>query len=909
MAGNDTPMMRQYKEIKGQHQDSVLLFRMGDFYEMFYSDAQEISHLLNLTLTNRQGIPMAGIPYHALNNYLPRLLQCGKRIAICEQKELPQKASRSITRREVVEVVSPGTVLQDNLLDSGANNYLQAFCKLDRTLGMALLDFSTGEFICTNFAAPSTELRSEILQRELLLASSRELLLMEELHDEFSSEFWNQGNSRSARLCNRVPAWCFAPESAEQKLVEFFGVQSLKGFGFEDQAHTNAALGAAWVVLEYLQQNQQQVLGHVQRLLPLQRKEQLQLDSAALRNLEVFQNMRDGSRDYTLYQVLHQCQSAMGSRCLHRWLSQPLLERGQLEQRYERVKVLLSDTLLRSSVRSHLAQIRDLERVMSRIATAKANARDLVALRQTLAIYEQIYAKVELSPSARCLQALLLNPAEKSRLKELAELLRRSVAENPPVVLHEGGMIAAGYSAELDKLRAMMDNRREVLDAYVAKEQGQVASVKLKLKYNKIIGYYFEISKAQAAQADLPDHFIRRQSLVNAERYSTEELIELEGKLNSADEQVVQLERRLFEELRELVLPYTQLLLDLAQGLAALDVLSNFAEVAECYNYVCPELLEPGSSLYIEDGRHPVVEQYLRGENFVSNSLELDQEQFFALITGPNMAGKSTYLRQNALIVLMAQIGCYVPVKRARLPIVDRIFCRVGASDNLSRGESTFMVEMQETARILNEASRHSLVIMDEVGRGTSTRDGLAIAQSICEYILHKIQCMTLFATHYHELTKLSERHLKLLCMAVDESGQKIRFLKRVAKGAITSSYGIHVAALAGIPLAVTERANEILQSRQFEGLALDENARPELSRGQEQHQPEELEAFIPGLEETLAPVPAKSKRSQQARASSLLFSEPDLLFDDLGALAPGLAHLSGEDALKTLRQWTAKYL
>ena len=897
-----TPMMRQYKTIKEQHEGSILLFRMGDFYEMFYSDAEEVSRLLNLTLTQRQGIPMAGIPYHALQNYLPRLLQCGKRVAICEQTELPQKNGRGgISKREVVEVVTPGTVIHSNLLQSSSNNYLQAFGRLENSLGMALLDFSTGEFIATSFPVNSAELLSEILERELLLACPSELLLMEELHDEFSQDFWNQGSEgpgRFVRLCNRIPAWCFSPDSAERKLLEFFGVQSLKGFGFEEQDDLNMgpAFGAAWVILEYLQQNQQQVLGHVQRLLPLLRKEQLQLDSAALRNLEIFQNIQNGGRDYTLYHVLNSCQSAMGTRCLYRWLCQPLLKRALLEQRYDQVEVFCRDVVLRSSIREHLAHICDLERVMGRVSTGKANARDLLALCQSLQLYEKIHAKVEHSGTASILENLLVDAKRKEQLVGLAQLLQGGIVENPPVVLHEGGIIAVGYSVELDNLRSMKADRQGILNAYVEKEQSQIPAVRLKLKYNKVIGYYFEITKNQANQIRIPEHFIRRQSLVNGERYSTEELAELEVRLNSAEEQIVQLERRLFEELRNQVLDYVEIVLCLARQLAELDVLSNFADIAECYNYVRPELREAGEPLWIENGRHPVVERYLSDESFVPNNLELDQERFFALITGPNMAGKSTYLRQNALIVLMAQIGCYVPVKRAGIPMIDRIFCRVGASDNLSRGESTFMVEMQETARILNEASRHSLIIMDEVGRGTSTRDGLAIAQSICEYILYNIQCMTLFATHYHELTGLDEKHWKRLCLAVDENGPSIRFLKYVKEGVIASSYGIHVARLAGIPNRVTQRAEEILQGilkRTETGNSLAHNENKDIHI-------KENSGFL------------ENRRSKKAQDDGLLFSEPDFLFEELRVLVkddPGLKNLNGKSALEILRQWINKYL
>ena len=818
-------MMRQYKRIKEQHPNSVLLFRMGDFYEMFYRDAEEVSRLLNLTLTKRQGVPMAGIPYHALQNYLRRLLQAGKRTAICEQTEPPNKPG--LTKREVVEVVSPGTILHQDLLENSTNNYLQAFGQKGAFLGMALLDFSTGEFHCESFHTPDAQTKAEVLGRELLLAASRELLIMEPLHEEFSDEFWAQGaqnassGGKRALLCNRIPSWCFTPDSAERKLCQFFDVQSLKGFGINDEP--GIALGAAWVVLEYLQQNQTQsrVLAHVRRLLPLRRTEHLQLDSAALRNLEIFQNIQSGSQDHTLFQTLHQCQSPMGSRCLQHWLREPLRQKTELERRYEKIETLLGDGMLRSSIRENLGRLCDLERITSRIATAKANARDLVALRDSLALCEMILQTLQ---NLRCFgdmlqsfepnQAAQEEPSPKSgraRLLELQTLLQKALLDHPPVVLHEGGMIQTGYSRKLDELRSLHGERKEILDGYVAREQEQIGSIKLKLKYNRLIGYHFEITKTQLAQIELPKHFISRQTITNNVRYSTEELAELEERLNHADEQLTRLERQLFEELLEQIQPDIPAVLQLSQVVSQLDVLSCFAEISKRYNYVRPRLREPGAALHIEGGRHPVVEQYLQEQDFVPNNLQLDNNHFLALITGPNMAGKSTYLRQNALIVLLAQIGCFVPASCAHIPLVDQIFCRVGASDNLSRGESTFMVEMQETARILNTASEHSLVIMDEVGRGTSTRDGLAIAQSICEYLLHKIRCKTLFATHYHELTRLSERHLKLLCLAVKESGQQIHFLKHVQEGAIESSYGIHVASLAGVPPEVTQRANEIL--------------------------------------------------------------------------------------------------
>lgn len=824
---DDTPMMRQYKQIKAQHEDSVLLFRMGDFYEMFYRDAQEVSRLLNLTLTKRQGVPMAGIPYHALQNYLRRLLQAGKRAAICEQTEVPNKSAPGLTKREVVEVVSPGTILHQDLLEDSANNYLQAFGQKGMSIGMALLDFSTGEFRCESFSAPDGQTKAEVIGRELLLAAPRELLVMEALHEEYSEAFWAQGAQQNAHaggggavLCSRIPAWCF--DNTERKLCEFFAVQSLKGFGITEE-HTSA-LGAAWVILEYLQQHQKQsrVLAHVRRLLPLRRSEHLQLDSAALRNLEVFKNMQSGGREHTLFGALHECQSPMGSRCLQHWLRYPLRSKSALEQRYDKIDALLQSGPLRGRIREALGGLCDLERITSRITSGRANARDLVALRDSLALGCGILQAIEPLPRFGDMLQTVEQGAQtggRAVLTALHALLQKALLDHPPVVIHEGGMIQSGYSSELDELRALHGQRKQILDSYVEREQEQIGKVKLKLKYNRIIGYHFEITKAQLAQGGVPAHFIARQTITSGVRYTTEELAEIEERLRCADEQLTQLERTLFEGLLERIQPDAEAIVQLSGLLATLDVLCGFAELAQRYNYTRPTLLESGKTgassggtLQIEGGRHPVIEQAPSEQGFVPNRTQLGGTHTLALITGPNMAGKSTYLRQNALIVLMAQSGCFVSATGAQIPLVDQIFCRVGASDNLSRGESTFMVEMQETARILNTASKDSLVIMDEVGRGTSTRDGLAIAQSICEYLLRRICCKALFATHYHELTHLREPRLKLLCLAVEENGAEIRFLKHVREGAIQSSYGVHVARLAGVPREVAQRAQEILE-------------------------------------------------------------------------------------------------
>lgn len=935
-SGADTPMMRQYLEIKEQHQESVLFFRMGDFYEMFFSDAERVSQMLNITLTKRQGIPMCGIPYHAANNYINRLLQFGQRIAICEQTEAPQKG-KGLTKREVVEIISPGTILEEGFLDQKQNNYLMALGHLAGAQGaeltVALLDFSTGEFYAGSFAYQAAgsledngiELLQELIQREVLLSKPREILILESLHDSFPSDFW--GNV----LINRIPEWYFRSESAQQKLCDFFSVQSMKGFGFEEGQAAFNGLGAAWVLLEYLEKNQKrpEVLGHIRRLKPLLRSEQLQLDSAALRNLEIFQNLQNGKRSYSLFEVLHDCQSAIGSRCLWRWLSQPLRDKQAIEQRLDRVERLYQEIELRYGLRAHLSRLSDLERLLGRVVTEKAHARDLVALRSSL---HEVLGIAELLEPEALLSSLWAEKlgeagqAGESRdkwrndLDELRQLLERALAENPPSVIHEGKMMADGYNSELDELRRLLSDRKGFLNEYLRQEQEKSGISNLRIKYNKIIGYYFEISKGQTAK--VPEYFIRRQSLVNAERYTTEALGELESKLSSADEHIVRLERQLFSELRDQVKPQAPLLLAIAQALAELDVLSNFAELAQRKSYCKPQILgeEAGpsaGSLEIREGRHPVVEHYLQNDDFIANDLELKADQHFALITGPNMAGKSTYLRQNALIVLMAQCGSFVPATAAKLSLADRIFCRVGASDNLSRGESTFMVEMQETARILNEASRHSLVIMDEVGRGTSTRDGLAIAWSICENLLDKLGCHTLFATHYHELTQLQNSKLIQLCLAVEDHGETIRFLKHVEKGSIASSYGIHVAALAGIPQEVILRAQQLLESlsgeaqQNLERLSkkskgkepLQEDfcgdvaaeASPEMARGGEKKKPKQAE-------EARGEQEVKPER----RHSGLLFSQGDMLLSELEAL--DMEQISAIGALEKLLEWHKKY-
>ncbi len=792
-------MMRQYRSIKSRHPDSILFFRLGDFYEMFEQDAVEASRLLDLTLTQRQGVPMCGVPYHAAQGYIGRLLKAGRKIAICEQLELSRTG---IARRGVIEVITPGTVTDENLLEKTANNYLVCVCRAGEAVALACIDLSTGYFAATHFAGSA---RVERLRREFLSLAPREILVQESMLEE-DEALKSLLAEREELVINRLPDWSFDPQSNREALERQFRVASLKGFGLQEHS---PEIPAAGVLLAYLADTARGLLPHVRSLALYQESSFLGLDESTLRNLEIVQNLNDRTRRYTLLELLDQTRTAGGSRKLKRWLLKPLREVQAIRRRQDLVELFYRDQTLLARFRTELARVLDLERLASRVALEKAHAKDLLAVKSTL--LGMLAAAGFLAGRPGLEDRLEVLRGREADIRGLADLLERAVLEEPSILLTEGNLLKPGYDPEVDRFREMKESARGVLKGYLEEERARSGIANLKLKYNRIIGYFLEVTRANAGL--VPEHFIRRQTLVGGERYSTARLGDLESEINNASERIIELEREGFLRVRRAVQEKVGLLLDLAELFSDLDVLQAFAFAATVHGYVRPEVTED-RQLAIEDGRHPVVEASLAGGAFVPNGLQLRRDgTSFILLTGPNMAGKSTYLRQCALIVLMAQVGSFVPASSARIGVVDHIFCRVGATDNLARGESTFLVEMSETANILRSATVDSLVIMDEVGRGTGTNDGLAIAWAVSEHMLEKVRAFTLFATHYHQLTALRHPALANFSMAVLEREGRIVFLKQVRPGPTDNSYGIHAAELAGVPQEVIRRAGGLLGS------------------------------------------------------------------------------------------------
>ncbi len=790
-------MMRQYRNIKSKHRDTILFFRLGDFYEMFEQDAAEASHLLDLTLTKRNGVPMCGIPYHASQGYIYRLLKAGKKIAICEQTHIPKAG---LATREVVEVVTPGTVVDENLLEAGVNNYLVCLGQSGQMIAIAYIDLSTADFYASHF--PHDQ-RYERFKRELLSLAPRELLVQESLLAE-DPQLENLLREHEGLVINRLPDWSYDLQSNRQLLKDQFQVTSLKGFGLEEDSPEILTAG---VLLSYLGDTARGVLSHIRNLQVYTDTNFMGLDESTLRNLEISQNLNDRSKRYTLLEVLDQTRTAIGARKLKRWLLKPLKDIDHINRRLDLVAFFYKNQIVLSKIREHLGRMFDLERLSSRVALEKAHAKDLLALKSSLftakAVAELLEDHPEVGPQFGKLRDNI------GELEELVDLLERAILEEPAIQINEGNLIKPGYDVELDRMRDVKENARKLLKAYLDEERKKTGIPSLKLKYNRIIGYFLEVSKSNLKS--VPPYFIRRQTLVGGERFSTEELSDLESEIHNASEQIIELERKHFLAVRASVREHLDRILAVSEVISELDVLQSFAFAATLYAYARPNIVEE-EILKIKEGRHPVVEAHLPGGSFVPNDLDLKfGGKTFVLLTGPNMAGKSTYLRQNALIVLMAQMGSFVPASEATIGIVDSIFCRVGATDNLARGESTFLVEMSETANILRSATNRSLIIMDEVGRGTGTKDGLSIAWAVTEYILQQVGAFTLFATHYHELTALKHKHLKNLSMAVLERDREIVFLKQVREGPTDNSYGIHVAQLAGVPVEVVRRAEEML--------------------------------------------------------------------------------------------------
>ncbi|MBN1523476.1 MAG: DNA mismatch repair protein MutS [Spirochaetales bacterium] len=795
MAKATTPMMIQYKKIKRNHSDAILFFRLGDFYEMFESDAREASHILDLTLTQRHGIPMCGIPYHAASAYIQRLIKAGKKIAVCEQTQLPADG-KGIATREVVEVITPGTLVDEKMLDRSLNNYLVAIAAMKNRISFSYIDLSTAEFCVTSFEADE---REEQLKSELYRLSPREVIISEDLY-ESDPVIQRLLLEKEGIFINRFPVWYFDAESTAERLKKQLKVANLKGFGLAENSPEVISAGA---VLSYLEDTSKNMLGHISSITVYAYNSFVALDEATQKNLELVRNISDNSRRYSLLEVLNHAKSAMGSRKLYTWILSPLVDPKEITDRQQAVDYFYHNQKKLSEVRELLGNLLDIERLAARTAMDRAHAKDLVAIKRTLTAVLEL--GILLGSDCRLQRFMQLYDTHAAAMNTLADSIDRGILDDPSVLLTEGGIIRDGFDEELDRLRTIRDNAKEILKKYLEAERTATGINSLKLRYNKIIGYFLEVSKPNLHL--IPQHFSRRQSLVGGERFTTQVLIDRETEINSASERIVELERELFLKIRDQVKQAIGVFREIGDCTAEMDVYQSFAYAATINGYVCPRVGKH-STITIKNGRHPVVETYLPAGTFVPNDVFLDNETGnFILLTGPNMAGKSTYLRQTALITLMAQIGSFVPADEANIGIVDKIFCRVGSSDNIARGESTFLSEMNETAHILRQATSRSLIIMDEVGRGTSTNDGLAIAWAVSMYILEKISAKTLFATHFHELSGISHPLMRNLSFAVAERDDTIVFLKKIKDGPADSSYGIHVAEIAGLPAEVIQTA------------------------------------------------------------------------------------------------------
>lgn len=794
----ETPIRQQYLRIKNQYPQAIVLFRLGDFYETFDEDARITAKELEIVLTSRgmgkgHKVPMAGIPYHAIDNYLARLINRGYKVAICEQMTKPGE-TKGIVQRDVIRVVTPGTVIEPNLLAGKSNNYLVGIVPDEKEAGLAYVDISTGEFAVTQL--PLNRLIPEIERlkpAECVLPKNTDI----------------NGFNLSAPV-TRLDDWRFEYDTAYKTLLDHYKVATLDGYGC---ANLPLAIRAAGGVIQYLQETQKTVLGQLSGLATYSTETFMALDAQTQRNLELFQSSRSGEAAGSLLSVIDLTKTAMGGRLLKKWLGQPLLDIDKLKQRQDGIAWFVGSSLARNQTISLLGDIADLERLINRIKSNNALPRELVSFRRSLELIPELLKAVG-------------NEALSAGLKpcpDVVALISKAIEEEPASVLGEGGVIRAGFSEELDTLRSSSKNARQYL-ANLEKQEREKSGIKsLKVGYNRVFGYYIEISQSNLSQ--VPAEYIRKQTLVNGERFITPELKEYESLILNAQERIEELESSLFRQICGQIAAYSEAILELAHTLANIDGLAGLAEAAVRYNYVRPELTD-GNEIVISGGRHPVVERTLQSGSFIPNDTTLsNEENQLIILTGPNMSGKSTYLRQVALIVLMAQIGSYVPAGSAKIGLVDRIFTRIGAGEDIAAGQSTFMVEMVETANILNNATSRSLIILDEIGRGTSTYDGLSIARAVVEYIHNhpRLGSKTLFATHYHELVDLAGLlpHVKNYNVAVAEEGGKVIFLYKIVPGGVDKSYGIHVAQLAGLPKSVVHRAHEVLAELEKDSPAL----------------------------------------------------------------------------------------
>ena len=797
-----TPMMQQYLDLKRQHQHEVLFFRLGDFYEMFMDDAKQVSRILNITLTSRNGVPMCGIPHHAAKSYLKRLIEAGKKIAICEQIELPQDG-RSIATREVVQIITPGTVIEDEFLEEQDTTFVFAAVLAGKDISCSWCSLTEGLFF---MEVLRQDRNWESLRSLLAMVKPKEIVVNED--DHITDASFASVIDNLQVMTSRMPAWQCTVKHGYRSLKEHCDTVTLKQFGI---AEHDTHLASAGALLGYVTATLKSSVAHVTNFLKIDRKDELQIDEASRKNLELVSNLEDGSKTRTLFSTIDMTKSSGGARLLKRWISAPLCDLEQIRDRQKEVKWFLDHAKELERVRDILGSILDVVRLSTRVSMRRCVPRDLVSISRSIAAFF-IMVSIE-SEHYRTLFPDILTDEMLEQLLLLMEQLDAALNDQCNGPFTAGQTIRKGYDEQLDLLRDQHRTFNSNLNDYVEKIKEETKIPTVKLAYNKVIGHYIEIPKTHSAK--VPSQFYRKQTLVNAERYTTEELSRMESELVASEDAAERLERQIFENLVERCAYLVNGFNAIAQFFSTVDCFQSLASVAKSYGYCMPEVTKEGI-LSIEEGRHPVVERHLPLGTFVANPLEMGNgNDRFCLITGPNMAGKSTYLRQNALIVVLAQIGSCVPARKARIPLIDKLFCRIGASDNLARGESTFLVEMQEAAFIIRTATDRSFVIMDEIGRGTSTQDGMSIAYAVMRYLVDK-KIKTLFATHYHELTMLDTSDVELLTLEVAESNNRIIFLRKLIKGIADSSYGLHVAAMAGMPSNVLKIARQF-QKRHFE--------------------------------------------------------------------------------------------
>ena len=819
-----SPMMQKYLETKEQYNDCILFYRLGDFYEMFFDDAILVSRELEITLTGKdcgleERAPMAGIPYHAAENYIARLVSKGYKVAICEQLEDP-KTTKGIVKRGVIKVVTPGTVVESNMLEERKNNYIMSICKAGLYFGIAVSDISTGEFYSTeiketnNFSLLMDEISryspAEIVANKMMNESEAEILKIKTRFPEVyitscDESYFSEDISKTVQNFRLVDSKGNDIEKADDKLLSIASINALK---------------------EYITSTQMTDLSHINKVIIYSVSKYMSLDINARRNLEITEKLRDRSKKGTLLWVLDKTSTSMGGRLLRRWLNDPLIDEVEINKRLGAVEELKNDIMLRGEVIENLKKVYDIERLAGKMAYGNGTPRDMITLKNSLSRLPDIRQVLQ-NVNSEYLKEIYQNIDE---LKDIHELIEKSIVDDPPMTTKDGGYIKLGYDENIDTLKHATTDGKSWLMKLEADEKEKTGIKSLKIGFNKVFGYYIEVTNLYKDM--VPDTYIRKQTLTNGERYITEELKNMENQILGAEEKVIKLELEAFRQIREEIAGNVKRMQKTAEAISSLDVLTSFAQVAEEMNYCKPTINKDGI-LNIKEGRHPVIEKMLSSGEFVSNDTYLDTDQNrLAIITGPNMAGKSTYMRQVALITLMAQVGSFVPATEATIGVVDKIFTRVGASDDLSMGQSTFMVEMMEVASILKEATKNSLVILDEIGRGTSTYDGLSIAWAVAEYIADKEKCgaKTLFATHYHEMTTLEKEGngIKNYSIAVKEKGEDIIFLRKIVEGGTDESYGVHVAKLAGVPKDVTKRANEILKSLERKSVLKDKKPEKE---------------------------------------------------------------------------------